>query len=199
MPRAFSAQERELIQAKLFAAAFDEFSKHGLRRTNVASLASAAGIAKGSYYLFFPSKEALLTLLLQQHQEKLRAELDRLADDSALVPRERVERFLRACIESFAANPLQSVLSDPEDIEALARALPAGALDRAQTAEDDYFVGILQGWQDAGELTPLEPEALLGLVRLIQAAARGREQIGAERFSKTVDVLVAALADYLAW
>ncbi len=199
MPRAFSSRERELIEAKLCTAGLEQFQQQGLRRTNVAALARAAGIAKGSFYLFFPSKEALLLLLLQRRQQELRGQLDRLVHDSSLLPRDRVERFLRICFESFADSPAYGALSDPEDIESLVRALPPGALEQAQADEDGYLVGILQAWQDAGELTPLEPEALVGLVRLVQAAARGRDRIGAERFPKTVEVMVAALSDYLAW
>jgi AcrR family transcriptional regulator len=199
VPRAFTAAERETIEARLAEAGLEEFGRHGLRRTNVAALARAAGIAKGSFYLFFPSKEALLLSLLAAERARTRAKLEAIVGDAALPPRDRIERFLRLSFESFAESPLLAQLRDPEEAEALARTLPAGALDHELSAQDDYFVEVLQEWQDAGELTPLESEAIAGLAQAIRAVGLEHAAIGDARFPRTLDLLVGALADYLAW
>lgn len=199
MPRAFSDPERDQIQTRLFEAGQDQFARLGLRRTGVADLARAAGIAKGSFYLFFPSKEALLLALLWEEQVRMRREVADAADAPQLQPRDRLERLLRLYLLGLADSLVHPALTDPQDLEALSRALPSGALARAQADEDSHFLGLLQGFQDAGELTPLEPEALVGLLRVLRAIAASREQIGHERFVKTVDVIVAAWAEYLAW
>ena len=47
------------IRERLLAAGREFFSRYGLRKTTVEELARKAGIAKGTFYLFFPSKEAL--------------------------------------------------------------------------------------------------------------------------------------------
>jgi AcrR family transcriptional regulator len=199
VPRAFTAAERETIEARLAQAGLEEFGRHGLRRTNVAALARAAGIAKGSFYLFFPSKEALLLSLLAAERARTRAKLGAIVGDAALPPRDRIERFLRLSFESFAESPLLAQLRDPEEAEALARTLPAGALDHELSAQDDYFVEVLQEWQDAGELTPFESEAIVGLAHAIRAVGLEHGAIGDARFPRTLDLLVGALADYLAW
>ena len=198
MPRAFSESEREIIGARLAEAGLAQFCQHGLRRTNVASLARAAGIAKGSFYLFFPSKEALLLSLLDSAREARRASLDAVVEDASLVPRDRIERFLRLYAESFAGNPLQASLRDPEEAVALDRLAP-GVIAQARQADDDYFVRVMQEWQDAGELTPLEPATIEGLGRALRVLALEHDAIGPERWPRTLTLFVAALADSLAW
>ena len=44
---------------RVIAAAIDQFTSHGVRRTSVETIALAAGIAKGSVYLEFADKSAL--------------------------------------------------------------------------------------------------------------------------------------------
>ncbi len=199
MPRAFTSNERDLIAARLIDAGRRQFALHGLRRTNVAGLARAAGIAKGSFYLFHASKEALLLALLVDRQTRLRTELAELADDPALAPRDRIDGLIRAYLEFFRDDPLRAALGTPEDTEALARALPPGALERAQADEDSHFLDLLQPSQEAGELTPLDPETWIGLLRTLRSVGSSEERIGPARFAKTIDLLVSSLSDSLAW
>jgi len=44
---------------RVIAAAIDQFTSHGVRRTSIETIALAAGIAKGSVYLEFADKPAL--------------------------------------------------------------------------------------------------------------------------------------------
>jgi AcrR family transcriptional regulator len=199
VPRAFSTTERELIEAKLLEVGLAEFTRHGLRRTNVAGLARAAGIAKGSFYLFFPSKEGLLLALITGARERTRERLGAIVEDPGLSPRDRIEAFVRAYLVSFARDPLRQRLRDPEESEAFRRSLPAGTPDPIAHDLDEYFVSVLEQWEDAGELTPLQPDALFGLARALRAVGLDHAAIGEERFERAVDVLVGALADSLAW
>ena len=59
MPKAFTEQEKELIRKRLLEQGYKQFSAYGLRKTNIEEVASACGISKGAFYLFYPSKEAL--------------------------------------------------------------------------------------------------------------------------------------------
>src|SRR3712207_8615846 len=44
---------------QLLAAARAELAEHGYERTTVSSIATRANVAQGTFYLYFPSKEAL--------------------------------------------------------------------------------------------------------------------------------------------
>ena len=59
MPRAFSEREKEIIRGTLREKGNEYFATYGLRKTTVENLARAAGISKGTCYLFYQSKEEL--------------------------------------------------------------------------------------------------------------------------------------------
>lgn len=72
MPR-FSEQEKEQIQAALRREGHRLFAAHGLKKVTVEDLTQAAGISKGSFYAFYPTKEHLYAEL----HFRLQAELNR--------------------------------------------------------------------------------------------------------------------------
>ncbi len=63
MPKIFSAEERAAIEERLLSAAGECLREYGVRRTTVDELVRRAHIAKGSFYLFYDSKEDLFLSL----------------------------------------------------------------------------------------------------------------------------------------
>jgi AcrR family transcriptional regulator len=59
MAKAFSGQEREIINEKLIAACEECWNQFGYQKTNIRDLCSKAGISAGAFYLFYESKEFL--------------------------------------------------------------------------------------------------------------------------------------------
>lgn len=78
MPKIFSEQEREIIRIKLLNAGIEELENKSYRNIAVDSLAAKVGIAKGTFYNFFPSKEAYFYAVMQFIKNKNRNELKEL-------------------------------------------------------------------------------------------------------------------------
>ena len=62
--QARTPQEREARVNAIMAAALDQFSQAGFAAARLDDIAAAAGIAKGTIYLYFESKEGLLEALV---------------------------------------------------------------------------------------------------------------------------------------
>jgi AcrR family transcriptional regulator len=60
MPRGFSDREKELIHDSLLMKGRELFINYGLKKTSIADLCREAGIALGSFYIFYSSKEEKL-------------------------------------------------------------------------------------------------------------------------------------------
>lgn len=71
MPVAFTTEQQESIREELFRAGIRLSRSEGMQRMTVSKLAAAAGIAKGSFYHFFDSKEAFILALIGYTGEKL--------------------------------------------------------------------------------------------------------------------------------
>jgi AcrR family transcriptional regulator len=197
MPRAFDPEERTAIESRIRAAGREQFGRVGLRKTTVSDLARAAGVAKGSFYLFFPSKEALLSSILQEEEADLRREVREQMSRPYRSARDRFAHFLRLHFEGLDTHPLLRMLRDPHEMEALFRRLPPDALDQAQADDDAFFMQFIAQWQTDGALAPHSTEAMEGLGRALRALNLHRDLIGETRFTALTDLLVDGLAEAL--
>jgi AcrR family transcriptional regulator len=75
--RAIAVEDKEERRNALLDAAEALFLAHPDRMASVAEVAEAAGLAKGTVYLYFPSKEEMLLSLHERHVERFFRELMR--------------------------------------------------------------------------------------------------------------------------
>ncbi len=76
--RAMADEDKEARRHALLDAAETLFLRHPDRVASVAEVAEAAGLAKGTVYLYFPSKEEMLLALHERHVARFFAALMRL-------------------------------------------------------------------------------------------------------------------------
>jgi len=67
-----------VVSARLVAAARDAFARHGYAGVNVADICSAADVAKGTFYRYFDSKEAIFLAAARSTVEAVGEQLDEL-------------------------------------------------------------------------------------------------------------------------
>src|SRR5919199_6610572 len=59
-------RRKEARPEEILRAAFEEFMLHGFAATRLEDIARRAQASKGTIYLYFPSKQALFTVLVRQ-------------------------------------------------------------------------------------------------------------------------------------
>ncbi|MEH2936687.1 TetR/AcrR family transcriptional regulator [Acutalibacter sp. JLR.KK004] len=75
MPKSYSEQEREYIRKRLKEEAAKCLARYGVRRTTVDEIVKRVNIPKGTFYLFYKSKELLLFEVIQEQQENVNRKL----------------------------------------------------------------------------------------------------------------------------
>lgn len=78
--RAIAQEDKEERRGDLLDAAEALFLEHPDRMASVAEVAQAAGVAKGTVYLYFPSKEEMLLALHERHMARFFAALMNLLE-----------------------------------------------------------------------------------------------------------------------
>ena len=69
MPKSYSEQEKEYIKKRLKEEAAKCLAKFGVRHTTVDEIVRRVNIPKGTFYLFYQSKELLLfEVILEEHE-----------------------------------------------------------------------------------------------------------------------------------
>lgn len=127
------AANHEMRRAALIAAAGDLLASGGAAAVTPAAVGSAAGLARSSVYLYFPSVPALLAEVIEQELPRLTR---RIADEvaRAQTPLERVRAFVTAAIAA-GVDPMHQALAGLSEAD-----LPAehgsriGELHREQLA-----------------------------------------------------------------
>ena len=71
LPRPTTARG-EATRKRILDAAEIEFGENGFARTSVASIVNRAGVAQGTFYLYFPSKDDVLRQLVRDMGRRLR-------------------------------------------------------------------------------------------------------------------------------
>ena len=108
--RAMQVEDKEERRNAILDAAEALFIKHPQRMASMAEVADAAGVAKGTVYLYFPSKEEMLLALHERHGNNFFAELIALLDRKARVDFDTLlEVARRHILASRAYLPLTSI------------------------------------------------------------------------------------------
>jgi AcrR family transcriptional regulator len=98
----------EIRRQQVLDAATWVFARKGYRRAGVSEIITRAGIARGTFYLYFDSKEDVLLAVLHEFHARIKAAFEAL--DAAATgarrdgPRAILEASFRAWLESFAAH-----------------------------------------------------------------------------------------------
>jgi AcrR family transcriptional regulator len=185
MGRAFHAEEKREIEKGLRQAAGARFLRQGIRKTTVSDLASDAGIAKGSFYHFYESKEALLISMLEE-EEKKKWEL--LEPDPP-----SPESFFSSFTAFLEESELLRALFLHGEIAYISRILPREYQDANREDDDAFSSRLLQAWGIQGNRKLIQ--AMTALTRMLFFASVYQSDIG-EGFEDAFAILSESLSRY---
>ena len=197
MPKAFSEQERSRVEQLLKEEGRRIFARYGLRKTTVAELAKAAGIAKGSFYLFCPSKELFYYQLLEEEERQLKKKLAVLMADGTVSRRERLRRVLLTGLEESAANPFLRGMLNPEEMGYLVSRLPEEVLVRHQQEDAGFAEEILREWAEQGFVLETPLPVIAGALRGVFTLMSQEKVIGEGVYDEAIRLFVDALVNHI--
>src|SRR5215207_8718517 len=79
---------------RILSSAMKVFAEKGFFGAKVSDIADAAGVADGTIYLYFKSKDDLLISLFEEQMERVNFELGRAMDGGDSAP-DKLRRFIR--------------------------------------------------------------------------------------------------------
>lgn len=188
-------EDGESRRERILAAARKVFREKGYDRTTVSDVVREAGVAQGTFYLYFPSKkDAFLALTHQLPELMTRAVMG--AADPALPFDERIRRMTRAGFECCKGN------------EELVRLIKFGADSIAAEVQAEYLKShplakelaeMFKRGMELGEMETVEPEItarlIMGLYEnaFVQATALGDQMDEAKLEEALSDLVIRAL------
>ncbi|KMJ59973.1 hypothetical protein AB685_03770 [Bacillus sp. LL01] len=195
MAKGFSEQERDAIQTKLIENGRELFQKYGLKKTSMSQLTKSVGIAQGSFYLFFSSKEELYFAILENEEEQLKAKI--LQQIESPMTARAFKNLLMLSVRMVQENPFIQQLFKQEEMEQIIRKLPAEKMQQHIKKDSDDLTPLIKSWQKEGSMVQESPEVISGAFRSLILLAMHKKEIGEGVYNSTIELMAESLANQL--
>jgi len=172
---AFTDEQKEQIRKDLIREARRCGITIGILKTSVEQLTEAVGIAKGSFYKVFPSKDLLFFAVLENiHAETYAVAEKALQDNAELPPTERATKIILATCKYLSDTKAMTFIEN--DAEYLLRRIPS---DIKSAHYHDDEVHIRQILEASGLAPKGGMDLAAATVRGLILTVSHQEQIGA--------------------
>ncbi len=174
-------QPAEVRRTRILDAASTLFVHEGLDQTSMDAVASAAGIAKGTVYLYFPSRSDLLAALRQRYAEQLALR----ARSILRAQRPWTRESLTSAVQAMVVKLVDYVIANRRIHHVLFQ--EAGVSEEETMAPlRDLLRSTLEDAIDDGGLSGLDPDTAMrflldglhgGLMPLIHQPRQNRDRV----------------------
>ena len=188
MPKRYSEEERAYIRKRLKEEAVSCMGQFGIRRTTVDEIVKRVNIPKGTFYLFYKSKELLLFDVIQEQHElinqKLYQEISRFSHEPF-----SVEKLTDVIFEFYKMTEEMPMfqLMDSQEIELLVRKLPREVVEAHLQDDTDSI-------QKLFSFLPVKKEVDIKVVsaafHAIYYATLHKDEIGEDGYDEALRMLI---------
>lgn len=193
--RGFGDDERARIRQQLRETGRDLFARYGLDKTTVAGLTDPAGIATGTFYRFYDSKEELYYEILREEGERLAEEIIAESFEAHDDPEDAIVAFLTLLCESMETNPLVHRLVVDDDMRRLTEQFSEEEMTTERENSLGYLTPFIEQWQSEGRLREGDPDVLAGVLGVAKFVPYHREDFRDDEYYRDVrDELIETLA-----
>ena len=190
MPKTFSEKERTFIKTRLREEAFNCLRLYGMKRTTVDELVRRVHIPKGTFYLFYASKELLIYDVLNTFHEEVHAELHGQLEN--LHDPVSVELFTELVFNLYRkveTSGLYTFMTNG-DWELLMRKLPPETT-LEQEHEDDISIERLLGMVPG--MTSSNENIYGAALRAVFFSMMHKHEIGEDVFESSLKMLIRGI------
>lgn len=163
-----AAQNRENRRSQILETALDLFSQRGYHQTSISDIVREANIARGTFYLYFDSKQAIFQELLENLLSELRTSIVGVDTSTDAAP-------LKDQLHQIVRNILETALDNRALTQIIFRA--AVGVDAELDQRLDTFYNNLHQFVDLS----LQQGQKLGLIRSMNTYVASRCVLGSIR------------------
>ena len=192
MPSIFSAAEKLAIREQLLSEGTEMMLNSGITKMNLEQLARSAGIAKGTFYHFFQTKQHFILAIIRRYQEQqaeiLAAEVR--GKSGTLTPYQAVELYLT--IYDPKTNPFFHMRD--RDLDWIAEKIPPEELFDAEM--DLRCCGMMLSCVK-NLRADLDLRVVSNFSRMIMFTLLQKSNVHQEVLSVNIKMIVDLVADYI--
>lgn len=191
MPKVFNENDKNLIRENLIKFGLEALESNGYKAASVEKIANQAGIAKGTFYNFFQSKEQFFYEVMLSIRDKNRNDFYEFLSTNSKIEKESMKKFL---FERYAnkKNIYHYFTSDEFNI------IFRKTTDRLSLTNIDsinFSDKLLAGIPNVN--SRLNNEVVVNMINIIGRFAADKDLVSVESREETIEILANALAGYI--
>jgi AcrR family transcriptional regulator len=128
MPKIYSTEKRQEIVNQLLMVGLELIKQNGIKKMSIHELTKRVGIAQGTFYNFFNSKEMLVYALADSYQQSIKDKLEEIIQTKGYLERNDL-RELYDCMFLKDEHNVYRFLTR-EDLQNLSTRLPSDCLNK---------------------------------------------------------------------
>lgn len=191
------AWEKDRIKKALLDKGRLLFGSYSLKKTGIEDITKAVGIAQGSFYQFFPSKEALYFAIVEQEESGIKKKILEDMMTSSNSPKDCLKKMLIRSMKLIQESPILLQLYQDNTLLLLSRKLPEEDLERHFKNDFTDLSPFIARWQADGILKQEDPEIIAGLLRSLFLLTLHKTEIGEGIYDRVLALLVELVGDGL--
>lgn len=195
MPKSYSDQEREYIVKRLKEEAAKSLAQYGVRRTTVDDLVQRVGIPKGTFYLFYKSKELLLFEVIQEQHEiinnELSVALSKITGKGFTA--DNLTDLIFAFFKKTEEMPILRLL-DTNEVELLVRKLPREVVEAHFQDDTDTIEQMLSMFPIKKNL---DVKVVSAAFHAVYFATLHKTDIGVENYDEALRLMIYGIVSQM--
>lgn len=191
MPKIFNENDKNLIRENLIKFGLEALESNGYKAASIEKVANQAGIAKGTFYNFFQSKEQFFYEVMLSIRDKNRNDFYEFLSTNSKIDKESMKKFL---FERYAKkkNIYHYFTSDEFNI------IFRKTTDRLSLTNIDSINFSDKLLADIPNVNPrLNNEVVVNMINIIGRFAADKDLVSVESREETIEILANALACYI--
>lgn len=172
----------------LYQSAKELFIEQGFKQTKVPQITKKAGVAVGTFYNYYPSKEDLFIQIFLDENAKLK-DIVKVDLDMDRSPIEIIRDLIQRNYTGMMDNPILREWYNP-DVYVKVERVFRERYDQGMPAHKASTLEIIKRWQTEGKIrTDMDREMIYGIIYSIINVDMHKEEIGVEYFPEIMDHL----------
>lgn len=187
MPKIFTDTERNGIRDALLRNGRKALEKSSYKTISVADIAADSGIAKGTFYNFFPSKEEFFYEIMLQIRDENRKEL------TGFIGRPSWQDAYELFYRRYTTVKTVYDYFTPEELKIIFRKIP----EKQASSDEDSVQLARELISVCTDSEDVKAEVIVNLMNIAASVAANREFLLEGCYNETISVLAKAMADYI--
>lgn len=190
-PIIFKNESRDRAKNIMYENGYNLIKKHGIKKTLVEDITKVTGIAKGTFYNFFESKELFIYEVIVYKRKCIKGMLNEIILEKGSLDKESLKKFITDL--TFGDNNIYNYL-DNDDMIALELKVPEATSSKG--FDRDIALMILNSI-DIKERNNCDYKIIANYIKILSLAVCNKNKLNDEVLNQTVDLIINSLVNYI--